>query len=86
MGDGEKASLKLKVDPEVRLQFHGATISSDAGLLATRESVVAPGWVSKTAWSAILWERGDEAALGTGVEVGLVSTAPGSSSLYLTSS
>ena len=37
MGDGEKASIKLKFDPNVRLEFHGATITYDAGLLAARE-------------------------------------------------
>ena len=37
MGDGEKASLRLKFNPKVRLEFHGATITSDAGLLACRE-------------------------------------------------
>ena len=31
MGDGEKASLKLKFDPKLRLDFHGVTITSDAG-------------------------------------------------------
>ena len=34
MGDGEKASLRLQFNPKVRLEFHGATITSDAGLLA----------------------------------------------------
>ena len=30
MGDGEKTPLKLKFDSKVRLEFRGATITSDA--------------------------------------------------------
>ena len=37
MGDGEKASLRLQFNPQIRLELHGATITSDAGLLAFRE-------------------------------------------------
>jgi len=37
MGDGDNAPLKLKSDPKLRLEFYGATIPSDAGLLACRE-------------------------------------------------
>ena len=37
MGDGEKASPRLQFNPKVRLAFHGATITTDAGLLAFRE-------------------------------------------------
>ena len=37
MGDGEKAPLRLQFNPKVRLELHGATITSDAGLLAFRE-------------------------------------------------
>ena len=37
MGDREKASLRLQCNPQIRLEFHGATITSDAGLLAFRE-------------------------------------------------
>jgi hypothetical protein len=37
MGDGEKAPLRLKFNPKVRLEFHGSTITSDAGLLPIRE-------------------------------------------------
>ena len=37
MGDGEKTPLKLDFGPKVRLEFRGAAITSDAGLLACRE-------------------------------------------------
>ena len=37
MGEAENAPLKLNFDPKVRLEFRGATITSDAGLLACRE-------------------------------------------------
>ena len=37
MRDGEKTPLKLKFDSKVRLEFRGATITSDPGLLACRE-------------------------------------------------
>ncbi len=37
MGDGGKALLRLQFNSQIRLEFHGATITSDAGLLAFRE-------------------------------------------------
>jgi len=37
MGDGENASLRLRFNPKIRLEFHSSTITSDAGLLALRE-------------------------------------------------
>ena len=37
MGDREKASLRLQFNPQIRLELHGATITSDAGLLGFRE-------------------------------------------------
>ncbi len=37
MGDDKKTPFKLNFDSKVRLEFRGATITSDAGLLACRE-------------------------------------------------
>jgi len=37
MGESSDTSLKLEFDRRVRLEFHGTTITSDAGLLACRE-------------------------------------------------
>ena len=37
MGEDNNPPIKLKFDRRVHLEFHGATITSDAGLLACRE-------------------------------------------------
>jgi len=37
MGDGEKAPLRLMFNPKIQLEFRGAAITSDAGLLPIRE-------------------------------------------------
>ncbi len=37
MGDGVKTPLRLQFNPKVHLEFHGSTITSDAGLLPLRE-------------------------------------------------
>ena len=48
MGDGDKTPLRLQFNPKVRLEFHGATITSDAGLLPIREldDALATAWSS----------------------------------------
>ena len=37
MDDGDNTPLRLQFNPKVRLEFHGATITSDAGLLPIRD-------------------------------------------------
>src|ERR671919_2314891 len=46
MGDGENTPLRLQFNPKVRLEFHGSTITSDAGLLPIRELDEALGLTS----------------------------------------
>ena len=41
MGDGEKAPLRLMFNPKIQLEFRGAAITSDAGLLPIRELAIA---------------------------------------------
>ena len=37
MGDGGKRALRIQFDRRVKLEFHGANITSDGGLLLYRE-------------------------------------------------
>ncbi len=37
MGEARKRPLRLYFDRRLKLEFHGACVSSDAGLLAYRE-------------------------------------------------
>jgi len=43
MGEASQKALKLQFDRRLRLEFQGARITSDAGLLACRELDGAPG-------------------------------------------
>ena len=37
MGEGRKEALRVDFDRSVKVEFHGAKVTSDAGLLAFRE-------------------------------------------------
>ncbi len=37
MGEGKQDALRVDFDGQIRLEFHGANVTSDAGLLAYRE-------------------------------------------------
>ena len=37
MGDARKDALRVEFDNQIKLEFHGAAVTSDAGLIAYRE-------------------------------------------------
>jgi Transposase DDE domain group 1 len=37
MGDAKSGPVRLSFNPQLRVEFHGATVTSDAGLLLPRE-------------------------------------------------
>ena len=37
MGESKREALRVQFDPSVKLEFHGAKVSSDGGLLLYRE-------------------------------------------------
>ena len=37
MGDGEAGPIRLTFNPQLRVEFRGTTVTSDAGLLLPRE-------------------------------------------------
>ncbi len=37
MGDANSGPVRLSFNPQLRVEFHGATVTSDAGLLLPRE-------------------------------------------------
>ena len=57
MGESTNARGKLRFDRRIRLEFHGATITSDAGLLACRELDDALG-LTETASECLRESRG----------------------------
>ena len=37
MGESQKEALRVQFDPSLKLEFHGAKVTSDGGLLLYRE-------------------------------------------------
>jgi len=37
MGDAKSGAVRLSLNPQLRVEFHGSTVTSDAGLLLPRE-------------------------------------------------
>ena len=56
MGEKTKEGLEVKFDKRLRLEFHGARITSDAGLLACREldSRYKPPSFQTPSWATLL--------------------------------
>ncbi len=55
MGDRRKQALRVQFDGKLKLRFHGAKLTSDAGLLAFRELDEVFRLTEKG--STVLWDR-----------------------------
>ena len=55
MGEGGKDALRVVFDPGLKLEFHGAKVTSDGGLIPYRELDEAFGLTDRT--ENILWDR-----------------------------
>ena len=49
MGEGKKRALCVTFDRQVKLEFHGTTVTSDAGLIAYRERAIPNPTPNRTA-------------------------------------
>lgn len=43
MGETRREALRVGIDSQIKLEFHGASVTSDAGLVASSELDEAPG-------------------------------------------
>jgi hypothetical protein len=59
MGAGKKQALRVAFDSRLKLEFHGAKVTSDAGLLAYRELDEALNLTSPAAELLNDWRTGD---------------------------
>ena len=57
MGEGKRSALRVDFDGQIRLEFHGANVTSDAGLLAYRELDEALGLTTEVDEPSILDPR-----------------------------